>query len=254
MWTVSINSTAEEAAALVAFFNGDVDDTRPIGTDRNGRDWLTVGHWAQLRTDHGHPEAASIRYWEIGNEIYGAVQSAGPHCASWGWEDAWTCDGTEYVAGTTDHDGFLQFRQAMRAVDPDIEVGAVGVGDRGEWSDWDNKVMAGAGDDIDFYVVHQYGSNGDVSADEAFGIPRRAWPDITNDVRRGLRRPRHRGDMPIAITEHNLVAFIDNDDEQLMTQAVNAFYLAETIGQMAVNGVTIANQWNLANGRAANGH
>ena len=38
-----------------------------------------------------------------------------------------------------------------------------------------------------------------------------------------------------------------------MTQAVNAFYLAETIGQMATNGVTIANQWNLANGRAANG-
>ena len=118
MWTVSINSTAEEAAALVAFFNGDVGDTRPIGTDRNGRNWLTVGHWAQLRTEHGHPEAASIHYWEIGNEIYGAVQSAGPHCASWGWEDAWTCDGTEYVDGTTDHDGFLQFRQAMRVCRP----------------------------------------------------------------------------------------------------------------------------------------
>ena len=52
----------------------------------------------------------------------------------------------------------------MRAVDADIEVGAVGVGDRGAWSDWDDKVMGGAGDDIDFYVVHQYGSNGDVSA------------------------------------------------------------------------------------------
>ncbi len=60
-------------------------------------------------------------------------------------------------------------------------------------------------------------------------------------------------DVPIAVTEHNLVAFIDGDDEQLMTKAVNAFYLAETIGQMATNGVTIANQWNLANGRGANG-
>ena len=59
MWTVSINGTAEEAAAAVAFFNGDVDDDRPIGTDRNGRDWLTVGHWAQLRADHGHPEAGA---------------------------------------------------------------------------------------------------------------------------------------------------------------------------------------------------
>ncbi len=59
----------------------------------------------------------------------------------------------------------------MRAVDADIEVGAVGVGDRGAWSDWDNKVMSGAGDDIDFYVVHHYGSNGDVSADDVFDIP-----------------------------------------------------------------------------------
>jgi hypothetical protein len=49
MWTVSINGTAEEAAAVVAFFNGDVDDERPIGTDRTGRDWQTVGHWARLR-------------------------------------------------------------------------------------------------------------------------------------------------------------------------------------------------------------
>ena len=38
-----------------------------------------------------------------------------------------------------------------------------------------------------------------------------------------------------------------------MAKAINAFYLAETIGQMATNGVTIANQWNLANGRDANG-
>ena len=55
------------------------------------------------------------------------------------------------------------------------------------------------------------------------------------------------------MTEHNLVVFLDGDNEQLMTKAVNAFYLAETIGQMATNGVTIANQWNLANGRGANG-
>ena len=39
-----------------------------------------------------------------------------------------------------------------------------------------------------------------------------------------------------------------------MTQAVNAFYLAETIGQMAVNGVTIADQWNFANGRGSDRH
>ena len=253
MWTVSINGTAEEAAAAVAFFNGTVDDDRPIGRDRNGRDWLTVGHWAQLRTDGGHPEPAPIQFWEVGNEVYGAVRTAGRGCASWGWEDVWTCDGAEYVNGTDGHDGFLQFREEMRAVDADIEVGAVGVGDLGAWSDWDNKVMGGAADNIDFYVVHQYGSNGDVPAEDVFGIPRREWPRITGDIRDAYTDYGIAADVPIAATEHNLVAFLDGDDEQLMTRAVNAFYLAETIGQMATSGVTIANQWNLANGRGANG-
>jgi len=181
------------------------------------------------------------------------VQGAGSECASWGWEDVWTCDGTEYVEGIEGHDGYRRFREAMLDVDSGIEVGAVGVGDRGEWGDWDDEVMAAAGDGIDFYVVHHYGSNGDVGADDVVDIPRGAWPRITGDVREAFADHGIAADLPIAVTEHNLVAFIDGDDERLMTTAVNAFYLAETIGQLAINGVTIAGQWNLANGRAANG-
>ena len=109
MWTVSINGTAEEAAAAVAFFNGDIDDERPIGTDRNGRDWRTVADWARLRAERGYPEPVGIRYWEVGNEVYGAVQEAGPNCAEFGWEQVWTCDGAEYVEGDGAHDGFLRF-------------------------------------------------------------------------------------------------------------------------------------------------
>ena len=78
------------------------------------------------------------------------------------------------------------------------------------------------------------------------------WPGITDDVRAGFEEHGIDG-VPIAITEYNLVAFIDGDEERLMTTALNAFYLAETIGEMASNGVTIANQWNLANGRWSNG-
>ncbi len=217
MWTVSMNGTAQEAAALVAFFNGSVDDDHPIGTDRNGFDWLTVGHWAQLRAERGYPEPMPIRYWEIGNEVYGAKESAGKNCASFGWEDVWTCDGTEYVTGTGDHDGFLQFREAMRAVDPDIEVGAVGVGDRSAFNHWDDAVMGGAGDAIDFYIVHHYGSNGDPPAEDVFGLPGNDWPRITGDVRDGFGDHGIGSDVPIAVTEHNLVAFIDGDDEKLMT-------------------------------------
>ena len=243
----------EEAAAAVAFFNGDVDDDRPIGRDRNGRDWETVGHWAQLRAQNGHPNPVGIQYWEVGNEIFGAVRGARGSCASWGWENVWTCDGTDYVQGDEAHDGFLDFRDAMRSVDSTIEVGAVGVGARGEWSDWDDKVMDGAGSDIDFYVVHHYGANTDLKASKLLGLPSRQWPDITDEVESGYADHGIDPATPIAITEHNLIATQDGDNQQFMAKALNAFYLADTIGQMATNGVTMANQWNLANGRAPNG-
>lgn len=252
MWTVSINGTAEEAAAAVAFFNGAVDDERVIGVDRNGRDWMSVGHWARLRAERGYAQPVDIAYWEVGNEVYGARPEAGPACVSWGWEDVWTCDGDEYVRGTTDHDGFLRFRQAMLEVDPDIAVGIVGAGDRTGWDGWDDAVMAAAGPDFDFYVVHSYGSNGDLAAEEVLDVPSSTWPRVAGDIREGYR-DHGVGDRPIAVTEHNLVAFMEGDDERLMTKAVNALYLASTIGQMAANGVAVANQWNVANGRGDNG-
>ncbi len=69
MWTVSINETAEQAAALVAYFNGDVDDTTTIGLDRDGVDWGTVGEWAALRAENGNPDPVDIGLWEVGNEV-----------------------------------------------------------------------------------------------------------------------------------------------------------------------------------------
>ena len=58
MWTVSINQTAQSAAAAVAFFNGEVDDPRVIGTDRNGVDWGTVGSWAESTRTRGQRRSA----------------------------------------------------------------------------------------------------------------------------------------------------------------------------------------------------
>ena len=170
-WTVSINQTAQSAAAAVAFFNGDVDDSTEIGVDRNGVNWGTVGFWATVRANAGNPDAVDIELWEVGNEVYGGKPDAGgDQCADFGWEDVWTCDGTDYVVGDETHDGYLAIREAMRAVDPDIEVGAVGVADPASWSDWGNEVIAAAGEELDFYVVHQYGFD-----ESPEGVPT-PWP------------------------------------------------------------------------------
>jgi len=259
IWTVSPNGTAKEAAALVAFFNGSVDDETVIGVDGRGRDWQTVGHWARLRSENGSPEPLPVRLWEVGNEVYGGKPAAGgAECAAWGWEDVWTCDGAEYIAGKGEgaerHAGYLEFRNAMRAVDPSILVGAVGVEEPAEWSAWGNEVIAGAGEQLDFYVVHRYPfGNETPTTEQVLEQPQLIWPAMRTAVDAAYERYSAGRRAPIAVTEYNLVANQDLDDNQLMRRAVNALYTADTIGQLAEQGVSIANHWNLANGSAENG-
>jgi alpha-L-arabinofuranosidase len=255
MWTVSINGTPQEAAALVAFFNGNVDDDRPIGIDRNGRDWQTVGTWARLRRDVGYPEPYPILLWEVGNEIYGAkAETAGPDCLDWGWEGVWTCDPDEYVFGNGEYEGYLAFREAMRAVDPDILVGAVGVDYPAEWWNWGERVIAGTGDQLDFYVVHNYAFwEMPATVDEILVRPQQIWPQVMTEINAAFDQHAGGRRAPVAVTEYNLFSFQDVDNNQWMRKAVNALFIADSLGQMAVSGVAIANQWNLANGQPANG-
>jgi hypothetical protein len=254
MWTANINGTAQEAAALVAFFNGSTTDERVIGTDRNGFDWGTVGRWASLRAQNGHPTPQPITYWEVGNELYGGRADNGKDCAAFGWEDGWTCDGTEYVNGVDGHDGFLQFRKAMQAVDPSIEVGAVGIsGYQSDWTGFGYEVIQAARDQLDFYVVHDYGfdSRPDISA--VLRRPASAWPEAMGSVSSVLHDEIPDRDVPVAVTEYNMFSFADGDTSGMMGEAIDAFYIADTIGQMAINGVSMANQWNLVNGLTDSG-
>ncbi|OWK44285.1 Alpha-L-arabinofuranosidase-like protein [Fimbriiglobus ruber] len=84
--------TPQEAAAYLAYLNGDPDSTFPIGTDSNGVDWGTAGYWATLRGESpvagdpltvspigplnlnmlraGHPAPFGFHDFEVGNEAY----------------------------------------------------------------------------------------------------------------------------------------------------------------------------------------
>ena len=248
IWTLSVNETAQQAAAAVAFFNGDLDDERVIGVDRNGVDWGRVADWSRLRADGGHPDPVRIDTWEFGNEVFGGRPSGGEQCADFGWENTWTCDGTEYMDGDADHDGYLAVRAAMLEVDPDIRVGAVGVPDPSAWSDWGNEVISAGGDDLDFYVIHQYGFDSSPDAAAATSKPGEMWPAVVGAARTALP-----DGVPIAVTEYNLVSFESGDTERVMTTATNALYLADSLGRLATEGVTAANHWNFANGVTPSG-
>lgn len=84
------NGTPEEAARWVEYCNG--SPNTPQG---------------RRRAENGHPEPYNVRYWEIGNELWGDWQIG--HCTR-----------EEYA------ERYRRFVQAMKAVDPTIEVIACG--------------------------------------------------------------------------------------------------------------------------------
>jgi alpha-N-arabinofuranosidase len=86
-----------------------------------------------MRAANGHPEPYNVKYWELGNEIWG-----------------------DWVRGHSDAETYarhyLRYHQAMRAVDSTIEFIAVGDNDM----DWNRTVLRIAGDSIDQLAIHHY--------------------------------------------------------------------------------------------------
>jgi alpha-N-arabinofuranosidase len=113
------SGTPEEAAAWVEYCNGPADST-----------------YGRLRAENGHPEPYGVRYWGVGNETYGNWQ--------YGHVDAET-----YARR------YLEFAQAMRAVDPSIVLVAVGA-QAYEAPGWNDSVLALAGERIDYLSLHHY--------------------------------------------------------------------------------------------------
>ena len=128
-------ATVQEAAAWVEYCNGPASST-----------------YGAMRARNGHPEPYRVRFWEIGNEIWG----------DWvrGHSDAATYarNLTRYVA-------------ALRAVDPGIEVIAVGDNDMA----WNRTVLRETSGQVDYLAIHHY-----------YG--RRA---MENDLRNLMARPLH---------------------------------------------------------------
>lgn len=121
------DGTPEEAAAWVEYCNGSPDT--PMG---------------RLRAQNGHPEPYNVRFWEIGNELYGR------------WQVFWTTpDG--YL------DRYLRFREAMLKVDPNIYVLACGCGNE-PLSEWNMRLIEGAREKLKCITDHIL-TGGAVNAD-----------------------------------------------------------------------------------------
>jgi alpha-L-arabinofuranosidase len=175
-----------EAAAWVAYANGDPNDTKVIGKDSTGYDWKTVGYWATMRAsqplavDDGfnflriyRPKPLHILYWEIGSEVFangyyavkhkegGEVQDLHFRYSSNKGESEKIRNGNKSLGPVSYGASAVEFAKAMKNVDPNVKIGVVLVspadaGDQDKFwiNDWNSNVLKTAGRDIDFVVLH----------------------------------------------------------------------------------------------------
>ena len=119
------SGTPEEAARWVAYCNSPSDTE--IGSKRG---------------TNGHREPYNVKYWGIGNEVWGAWQIG-------------TTSASEYVKR------MKQFISAMKAVDPTIKIIAVGNHPLTDSPDdpaaqWNRELLEKAGELIDYLSWHIY--------------------------------------------------------------------------------------------------
>ena len=96
-------------------------------------------HWANLRREHGQPAPYGVRYWGLGNEMYGRWQIG-------------ALSAEDYVKKAR------QFAAVMKWTDPAIRL--VSCGQQG-WNDWDRIVIEGLADLVDFHSIHIYTGSDD---------------------------------------------------------------------------------------------
>ncbi|HXR65256.1 MAG TPA: alpha-L-arabinofuranosidase C-terminal domain-containing protein [Ktedonobacteraceae bacterium] len=114
--------TMDEARAWVEYCNGTGDT-----------------YWANLRRQNGHAEPYGVKYWGLGNEMWGEWQVG-------------ALSPEDYVKKAR------EFAKVMKWTDPSIKL--VGCGSNG-WSDWDQIVIEGLAPYMDYYSLHLYTGSDD---------------------------------------------------------------------------------------------
>lgn len=166
-----------EAAAWVAYANGDPGSSRVIGKDSTGHDWGTVAKWAKIRaeaplaTDDGynflrisHPAPLNIKLWQIGSHVYNNGYYGGDHVGEpdlhgptpTALKDFGKLKKNPKLSPSFYGDQILEFAKAMKEIDPSIEIGATFVTppDGLLWApDWNATVLKKACAAIDFETI-----------------------------------------------------------------------------------------------------
>lgn len=215
--------TAEEAARWVEYCNGDADGTA----------------MGALRAAGGHPEPYGVKYWEIGNEMYGPWQAG-------------VCTPEQYAGK------YLAFAEAMKAKDPSIVLMGCGTARDSLVPGWNRKVLELAGHKMDFLTLHLYPGRNFFPLDARTAGPERframvAYPELARaifgEIEGIIAGRADLSHVKLAVTEWNTMYFPNPDlpnAHTLEAAVANACMLNEMMRQSRL--VRIANFSDLVNG------
>lgn len=171
---------------------------------------------------------ANIKYWEIGNEVYGNWH---PYYEKYGK------DGGDIYGKRA-----REFILAMKKVDPTIKVAVLGVLE-GEWNE---KVLKHTADVADGIIVHHYPQHFGEENDFALLSSPQTLDKIYERLHNVVKKHSKNKDkqLEIWLTEWNSVDF--NPGVQTLS-IVNGLFVADYLGMLAQVGADNAQYWDIHN-------
>lgn len=202
--TLPATIVAKDAADLVEYLEGTVDEKNPNG----GVDW------ARVRVADGQKEPWGTVWFELGNETFYTQMTP-----------------EEYVARYRD------VQNAIRTISPRVRLGAVLEDSENVDSGWSDRVLRDLGSEIDFAVIHPYvvklreAQAGEVGKDTVAAATMAADMDLA--WRLGLYRDaldRHSPGrtIPLALTEFN-GSFVQDKPVPYRHTMLNAIHVADAL-------------------------
>ena len=218
----------------VSFFDGSEQDAADLIEYLNAVD-DGFHKWASKRTKNGHKEQYNVKFFEIGNEEWHGdhrkIKQVLPK---------------EYVSK------YLKYYAAMKAVDPNILIGAILNND-----DWNKSVISAIGDKVDFGIIHIYPTPAwaklleTMPASQIFGValaqPETVYQPLFDETRALFKKYSGRN-IPLAITEFN-GGFVQDKPVPYRFTMGNALVNAELLRlfMKPENNIMMANHWNFVN-------
>ncbi len=217
----------QDAADLVEYLNAPADAAHP---------------WAQKRAAWGHPEPYGARVFEIGNEPDHGNHDVVPKRK---------LTPEQYAAL------FNDCAQRMKAVDPDVLIGACTATTGGPEAAWNRVVLVGTRGRADFVVVHTYsvGLWGEVpagiSGDRLMRAAMAAGEQLEamlGDYRSLIHDCTGR-DLPIALTEYNAM-YVQEEPIPYRFTLGGALFSADYVRVLLQPQahIMVANYWQFCNG------